>query len=240
MSARAPTDPVPMKARQVVLAIALAVVVLPAAAEESVAEDERVVMDAASPVVAAPASVVVADEGDVVADGVAGTDDEGVGAAIAPDSRSTPEPNPLAEARPVFVAMDKAALQAATSGEGGQFDLDRAFESFLRLMRARDHDAAGKVVDRIADTLGADHLVALRARAYHALNAGDTQLARGQYRRILDVLPDDREAGMNLAVLEWRSGEAEVARKRIGDVLAMHPEDAQARLLARTMAEARP
>jgi Flp pilus assembly protein TadD len=73
--------------------------------------------------------------------------------------------------------------------------------------------------------------MSLRAQGALALHKGDLALAHGQYGELHQLLPDDREAGLNLALIEWRQGNKDSAVRRIARLLEKFPNDQEIQAL---------
>ena len=68
--------------------------------------------------------------------------------------------------------------------------------------------------------LPADSLTLLRARAWAAHGNGDIEDAERYYRAILQRVPDDEYAGVNLALIDARRGDLNQARDRLAKLAA--------------------
>ncbi|WP_313255802.1 tetratricopeptide repeat protein [Stenotrophomonas acidaminiphila] len=71
---------------------------------------------------------------------------------------------------------------------------------------------------RLQALLPPQSLTLLRARAWVAHGGGDYAGAERLYRAILDRVPDDETAGVNLALLDARRGNVAEARTRLGQL----------------------
>ena len=79
------------------------------------------------------------------------------------------------------------------------------------LARLDDSDAKLNLSQAEAELARAER----RVQGYLALRQNELDKARSSYQRLLDRLPDDREGGLNLALIDWRSGDKDAARKRL-------------------------
>jgi predicted Zn-dependent protease len=64
----------------------------------------------------------------------------------------------------------------------------------------------------------------LRLRAWQKMQSGDQQEALVLYQQIVDRIPDDETAAINLALLHWKAGNREEARRLMLDLTSRHPE----------------
>ena len=160
---------------------------------------------AASPTVAAPA----------------------IAAAAAPASKAVavapPEPKPVPRA-PINTHVQ-------VNIEPNPFDVREVFQQFVQLLQAGQMPEAQVAADRISSAMGRGHVMSLRAQGYLALKKGDLGLARGQYFLLHQLLPEDREAGLNLALIEWRQGDRDSASKRVAVLLERFPNDQEIQAL---------
>jgi len=135
-----------------------------------------------------------------------------------------PEPAPP----PVMVEVSAPAVDPAA--------LFAAFHAELSADRLPQAEA---VVERAGRSLGDSHLMVSRMQGYYCMRADCPERARQAYRAILSRLPRDREAGYNLAVLDWQGGQHAEARKRVRMLLDQHPGDEALRALQRLMGASR-
>lgn len=98
---------------------------------------------------------------------------------------------------------------------------------FQSRVASQDFAGARELTVRASQLLGEDTLSVLRMRAFLALQEGQTAEAGRLYRNVLERVPDDREASLNLAILEWQRGDAEAARARLLRLRTAHPGDAE-------------
>lgn len=113
------------------------------------------------------------------------------------------------------------------------------FVAFNAALAADQLPQAHAVIGEARLALGDSHLMVARMEGYYCMIAQCLQQARQAYVTILARLPQDREAGYNLAVLDWKAGHQAEARKRVRTLLAQHPGDEQLRALQRLMGASR-
>lgn len=75
-------------------------------------------------------------------------------------------------------------------------------------------------LDELQKLLPADSLTLLRARAWAAHGGNDIEGAERYYRAILQRVPDDEYAGVNLALIDARRGDVNEARERLARLAA--------------------
>lgn len=126
-----------------------------------------------------------------------------------------------------------ATLQV--SGSDDSYDARAAFQSFLHQVQAQQWNEARRTRDAMQAALGPEHVLTLRVQGYLALRQNELDSARQSYRKLLERLPDDREGGLNLALIDWRSGDKEAARKRVGMLLDKFPQDGEIKALAQNI-----
>ncbi|NZA24812.1 tetratricopeptide repeat protein [Luteimonas sp. SJ-92] len=98
-----------------------------------------------------------------------------------------------------------------------------------RAVAAGDVAAAELHLDALSGLLHEDSLTLLRMRAWVASVRGDADEAELGYRRILQRVPDDANAAVNVARFEAGRGEIDSARGRLTRLSGRHPGSAQVR-----------
>lgn len=91
-----------------------------------------------------------------------------------------------------------------------------------------DADAGSRdqALAQLQTLLPADSLTLLRARAWAAHGSGDIAQAERYYQAILQRMPDDEHAGVNLALIDARRGELDDARERLTRLAARNTRSA--------------
>ncbi|MDB5942577.1 MAG: tetratricopeptide repeat protein, partial [Ramlibacter sp.] len=138
-------------------------------------------------------------------------------------------------AAPAPALKAQVNTQVQISTQPSPFDVREAFQSFLRQTQMRQWSEAQRAADQIAAALGSGHVMALRAQAYLALQQDDLPRARSQYLQLQQALPEDREAGLNLALIEWRSGDRDAAANRLVGLVQRFPNDPQIQALSQNV-----
>lgn len=170
-------------------------------------------------------------------------------AAPAPVRRAAPQPAPVAVSAPAPVAADvlvadaavdvppraaprASARQAAAPAQPvvraappvAAMPVEQRFNLFLQAMRANDLAAAEQHLAALRRELPAGSLSLLRAEGWFALARGDADAAAATYQNILNRLPGDEEASINLASIEARRQRTEAARQVLAEAVRLHPE----------------
>lgn len=101
-------------------------------------------------------------------------------------------------------------------------------------MRMAELDEAAAAIERLAVLLPARSLTLRRMEAWHAHQSGRTVEALALYREISQRMPGDRNAAINLALLEAAQGDVEGASQRLRALRASGGESAE---LAAAMAQ---
>ncbi len=136
--------------------------------------------------------------------------------AHAPVQATPVQSSPLrttAAARPMAVAPPPAAMP-----------VEQRFNAFLQAMRTGDMPGAGQHLAALRRDLPPGSVSLLRAEGWYALAGGDADAAARIYQDLLDRLPGDEEASINLASIEARRQRGEAARKILADAVRVHPE----------------
>ena len=140
-------------------------------------------------------------------------------------------------AAPELVAVVKTVnrppinTQVQVSTEANAFDVREAFQAFVQRLQMGQLPEAQVAADRITAAMGRSHVMSLRAQGYLALKKNDLGQAKSQYLQLHQLLPEDREAGLNLALIDWRQGEKEAAAKRVAHLLEKFPNDPEIQAL---------
>ena len=102
--------------------------------------------------------------------------------------------------------------------------VEQRFGLFLQAMRGNDLPTAEQHLVALRRDLPRSSVSLLRAEGWYALAQGDTDGAARHYQDILERLPGDEEASINLAGIESRRQRTEVARQILADGVRAHPE----------------
>lgn len=124
------------------------------------------------------------------------------------------EPGPASSHATAVAAVDDQTVQAAIT-------------AVERAMAADDTQAAGTALVRLEALLPKESLTLLRTQAWVAHASNDMQAAEQLYRQIIERMPDDANAGVNVALLDARRGEVDNARKRLQRLSGLYPRSTQ-------------
>ena len=91
-------------------------------------------------------------------------------------------------------------------------------------IQAGKTDEAQNLLKQLATRLPPESITLLRLDAWHSMQGGNPARAMVLYRQIVERMPDDESAGINLALLHWKSGQRDEARRLIGVLAERHPE----------------
>lgn len=93
-----------------------------------------------------------------------------------------------------------------------------------RAIQAKKTDQAQDLLKQLATRLPAESITLLRLNAWNKMQSGDQAQAMVLYRQIVERLPGDESASINLALLHWQTGQQDEARRLIGALAERHPE----------------
>lgn len=110
----------------------------------------------------------------------------------------------------------------------------QAMQAVETAVAANDLPAARHALARLETVLPAGSLTLLRMRAWVAHGSLDMADAESLYRQIIARVPDDVNAGVNIALLDARRGDVGDARDRLTRLAARHVRSPQ---VARALAE---
>ncbi len=133
----------------------------------------------------------------------------------------------------IVVNMVTAGKDARPSAAGKAVEGDpdpalvQASMAQLQAAVANHDDAArDKSLDELQALLPADSLTLLRARAWAAHGSGNAEQAERYYRAILQRVPDDEHAGVNLALINAKRGDVSEARDQLTRLAARNSRSA--------------
>lgn len=103
------------------------------------------------------------------------------------------------------------------------------FTRFVAAMRNGQTADAEHELGALKAALPADALGLLRAQAWFDLKGGREDAAAQSYRKILDRMPGDEEAAVNLASIQARQSDQEGARTTLDTAARLNPDSAALR-----------
>lgn len=145
-----------------------------------------------------------------------------------PVMAATPEPTRAAPAP--RVQPDKTFFDSTNFKLGRQADSakDQDVSHWVNLfsseMAAGNHEQARTYLSKIQSKLPAQSITLLRMQAWYAVDTGDDVSARSLFLSILDRVPDDQNAGVNSALIDWRAGRLDAALARMDSLHQKFPD----------------
>jgi Flp pilus assembly protein TadD len=119
--------------------------------------------------------------------------------------------------------------------------VEQRFAEFMMAMNAQDWSGAQQQLDALRKRLPPQAAGLLRAQAWFDLQRGEVDLARQGYQQLLERLPGDEEAAINLASVLSRQGQGEAARQVLLQAVQIRPDAPRLRdALRRFTPEVRP
>lgn len=141
-----------------------------------------------------------------------------------------PQPQP----QPINIKVEQRTVE---SGQDTRHD-DRAIAQVVSEIEAAiaagDVPGARNALARLEAILPVESLTLLRMRAWVAHGSQDMDSAEQLYRQIIERLPDDVNAGVNVALLDAGRGDIDDARHRLMHLAGRY---ARSPLVARALAE---
>lgn len=123
-------------------------------------------------------------------------------------------------------------IRAAPASQVAADEVGALLAALDNALAAHDAQASAQLLSTLGRQLPDSSLTLLRARAWAAHSQGDSNAADTHYRAVLQRLPDDEQAGVNLALLEAARGDGDAAQARLRR-LASH--NGQSPLITRAM-----
>ncbi|MGE4459958.1 MAG: tetratricopeptide repeat protein [Stenotrophomonas sp.] len=159
------------------------------------------------------------------------------GVATPVPARSAPLPATAANdsaAPAIHIEVEHRSGAAPADAGGDGRAVEQAVADVERAMAGGDLDNARQALARLDGLLSPESLTLLRMQAWVAHAGNDTDQAEALYRRIAERVPEDVNAGVNIALLDARRGDADAARARLARLSGRHPRSPQ---VARALAE---
>lgn len=132
-----------------------------------------------------------------------------------------------ASAAPKSAISSAAAPTPTPVGPADTSDSLTVEQHYAQLTQALGNDELERAqahLTALESLLPAASIALLRARAWYFSKRQDTASARAIFRQILERLPGDENAGLNLAALEVQAGQPQRARSLLTAVLRQHPD----------------
>jgi hypothetical protein len=138
------------------------------------------------------------------------------------------EPVTAAPARPPARARSKPPApmitEAAPPPPLDPQETAQLSQAVKRAIQAGKNDEAQNLLKQLATRLPRESITLLRLNAWHRMQSGDPAQAMVLYRQISERIPGDESAGINLALLHWKAGQPDEARRLIAALAERHPE----------------
>jgi len=153
----------------------------------------------------------------------------------APARASAPEPARASTAsrqrrtRAAHRVTAPAAAQAQPAPKVDDTPVQVHFTRFVAAMRGGQTSDAERELGALKVALPSDSLGLMRAQAWFDLRAGNDAAAARTYRQILDRMPGDDEAAVNLASIQARQADQEGARATLDAAARLNPDSAALR-----------
>lgn len=135
--------------------------------------------------------------------------------------RSATARQPRSAARPVAVSAAPAPAPASVVEDA---PVELRFARFVSAMKESRTTDAERELAGLKERLPAGSLGLLRAQAWFDLRAGRDAAAADGYRAILERMPGDEEAAINLASIQSRQQKPEEARATLDAATRLHPD----------------
>lgn len=130
-----------------------------------------------------------------------------------PRARATPKP-------PTPLIVEEMAPVAEINPE----ETRRLTFEVKRAIQAKKTEEAQALLQQLETRLPAESITLLRLNAWNRMQGGDQVQAMALYRQIVQRLPGDESASINLALLHWQSGQQVEAKRLMGALAERHPE----------------
>ncbi len=153
-------------------------------------------------------------------------------AAAAP-ARPAARPQATSQHRRAHTSVRRAAVPAAPASppapKADDTPVQVRFTRFVAAMRSGQTSDAERELSALKAVLPADALGLQRAQAWFDLRTGNEARAAKAYRGILERLPGDAEAAINLASIQAQEADQEGARATLDAAARLNPDSAALR-----------
>jgi hypothetical protein len=123
------------------------------------------------------------------------------------------------------------AATRTTERQVDNVDLAALFRRFTAAANAGQLATAQSLIEQTAEQTGAESTLVMRMTGFLALKQGQLERARNAYTDVVDRMPDDREANMNLVLIDLQQGASAPAKQRAQRLQERYPDDAAIRTL---------
>ena len=132
---------------------------------------------------------------------------------------------PMRAARPVVQAAPASVVQPVVDDT----PIELIFARFVAAMKEGRGADAERALGTLKERLPAGSLGRLRAQAWYDLSAGREAAAADGYRAIIERMPADEEAAINLASIQAHQKRPEEARATLDAAMRLQPDSAALR-----------
>ncbi len=101
---------------------------------------------------------------------------------------------------------------------------------------SENHTLAAKLLGQLEKTIGSGHVYVQKLRAFWQIRQNNLDEARRLLHLVLAQQPEDRESGLNMAVIDIRCGRYSDARRRLKALHELYPEDGRIGTFLRQLA----
>jgi Flp pilus assembly protein TadD len=122
-------------------------------------------------------------------------------------------------------ASSEAAYRRLAAKAAYQLNVTQLSHRIASAMRSQNTALVNRLMKELEKTQGPDSLFLIRLKAYWQIQRNHLEKARELLEQVLAQKPDDKESGMNLAVVDMRAGRIEPARRRLQQLQRLYPED---------------
>ena len=141
------------------------------------------------------------------------------------DPVSAPQAPPAPRTPPDKSYLDKTTFKLGRQPDSSKDqDVSHWVNLFSSEMSAGNHGQARSHLAKLQAKLPTQSITLLRMQAWYSVDTSDDDSARLLFLRILDRVPDDQNAGVNIALIDWRAKRYSIALARIDRLHQMYPD----------------
>lgn len=141
------------------------------------------------------------------------------------EQESAPQAPPAPRTPPDKSYLDKTTFKLGRQADSSKDqDVSHWVNLFSNEMSAGNYEQASSHLSKLQSKLPAQSITLLRMQAWYSVDTSDDDTARGLFLRIIDRVPDDQNAGVNIALIDWRAKRFSAALARIDRLYQIYPD----------------
>lgn len=142
-----------------------------------------------------------------------------------PFQKSIPPPPEIPEDRTAEAIAESSEMRLQSFRVQKNIKIGNIIGKIKREIKEHDARKTEQLIDQLASIKGKNDQYVLKLKAFYLMNQGDFTSAVSLLNRVLQKDKNDLEAGINMAILEMKSGQVNEAKSRLYRLRDIHPHD---------------